>query len=437
MKRLIMPSIRLLCTGDLHLGRYPTRIPPHETSLSVSAAWQRVVDYAITQRVDALALTGDIVDASNRYFESYGTLRSGLERLIAEGISVYAVAGNHDYDVLPRLVETLDNDLFHLLGLGGTWQTAPLLQDGHPAILFAGWSFPSRHFPDSPLESFSCPETDVPIVCLVHGDLDVSDSAYAPLRRADLEGHPVSAWLLGHIHRPARYPHRDGCILYPGSLQPLDPGEEGLHGPWLLEISSNGRVEARHVYLASLCYASLEIDVTGVSEMEQVESHITQEIEEDLRQRCEIAEDIGWVVYRLKLYGRTKLHRELKRQEGRLAEDLVVHRDRARGTIDKVEMATAPDYELERFSEISDPPGMLARLLLQVEKDMTDGDAPGEDHRELFMEAEEALRSVFRARAYAPLRSEDATGHPPDEHVVGQLLLRQGQLLLEEILAQK
>ena len=66
-----MSPIRILCTGDLHLGRHPSRLPSVMEELSVRATWDRFVGYAISQRVDAVALTGDLIDRANRFYRGF------------------------------------------------------------------------------------------------------------------------------------------------------------------------------------------------------------------------------------------------------------------------------------------------------------------------------------------------------------------------------
>jgi len=111
-----MEPFRLLCTGDVHLGRRPSRVPPEDDMLAVSYVWKRFIDAAIDRDVDAVVLTGDIVDAENKMYEAFGALERGIQQLLAADISVVAVAGNHDYDAFPRLVSALDDERFHTCG---------------------------------------------------------------------------------------------------------------------------------------------------------------------------------------------------------------------------------------------------------------------------------------------------------------------------------
>ena len=138
-------AFRFLTAGDIHIGRHPVRVPPDQDirEFTPKRAWQALVQKAITSKVDAVALTGDVVDQDNRFYEAFPDLQVGVQKLIDEGIHVIGVSGNHDYDVLPRLAKEIEG--FQLLGRGGIWEDLSVEgRDGTP-VRFVGWSFPHRH----------------------------------------------------------------------------------------------------------------------------------------------------------------------------------------------------------------------------------------------------------------------------------------------------
>src|SRR5690606_34254660 len=139
-------TMKLLCTGDLHLGRRSSRLPSHLDGRTHSCAgcWDQVVALALEESVDVVALSGDLVDRDNRFYEAVGPLESGLRRLADAGIEIVAVAGNHDHDVLPRLVDALGPEAFRLLGRGGVWERATVRRGGR-VLHIDGWSFPEPY----------------------------------------------------------------------------------------------------------------------------------------------------------------------------------------------------------------------------------------------------------------------------------------------------
>src|SRR5262245_1795132 len=123
---------KLLCIGDMHLGRRPARLPADlevdASELGPAAAWKRCTAFAIAERVDAVLLAGDVVESANRFFEAFGVLERGVRELEAAGIRTIGVAGNHDVEVLPRLADEIAG--FHLLGRGGRWESVEVARDG-------------------------------------------------------------------------------------------------------------------------------------------------------------------------------------------------------------------------------------------------------------------------------------------------------------------
>src|SRR5690606_34576958 len=215
--------MRLLLTGDIHIGRASSSLSgtSGRDDTRAAAAWGRIVDLAIEERVDLLCLSGDIVDKENKLWEAVGPLESGVQRLAAHGIRIVAVAGNHDFDVLMRLDDVLQSgpaaEAFHLLGRRGEWERFTIEEDGQAVLHVDGWSFPREHVYESPLESYDLkPDSSTPVLGLVHGDLDVSGSRYAPLDSVRLRETGPDEWLLGHIHNPQLFrPSGNRWALYP------------------------------------------------------------------------------------------------------------------------------------------------------------------------------------------------------------------------------
>lgn len=256
--------MRLFLTGDLHLGRSSTRLPPdwREEGRTVNA-WFRLVEAAIREPVDAMLLSGDLIDQSNRYWEAIGPLAEGVRRLEAAGIRVLAVSGNHDAGVLPDVAARFPESAFTLLGADGSWERTTLEENGRPALHVDGWSFPSERVVEDPTLSYPVHRTSdgVPVLGMVHGDPGVPDSVYAPLSLPRLRSLPLAGWLLGHIHR-ASLAEGSPWVLMPGGPHPLDPGEPGPHHAWIVEVAGGALQTPRPVCPARLSYDALDLVFT-------------------------------------------------------------------------------------------------------------------------------------------------------------------------------
>jgi len=406
-------SIRMLVAGDLHIGRTSSRAParPGEMSperLFAVAGWRALVQAAIDQRVQMLILTGDIADECNRAWEALGPLREGITRLGEAGIETVAVAGNHDWQALPRLADLLaaDQPRFRLLGRGGEWERWTYSVGGRAVLHLDGWSFASAACTTTPLATYTPPQSDGAVVLgVVHGDLDAAASSYAPLRMTDLRAAPVNAWLLGHIHRPQVHTLGDRRFaIYPGSVQALDFGETGVHGAWLIELTNEGLSAPRQIALSTVRYEELEIDLDGAPDAAECQRRIDAALRSaEARAHAEGGGALEGLSLRLRLVGRTPcaggvaaMAESLRAYTG--CGDLFVR-------IDKIICDVLPELDLTALSRGGSPLAVCARMLTALQSDERDGELAAL----LALAGGEVVR-VRQLREYAALPSEADPG---------------------------
>ncbi|MFH1267025.1 MAG: DNA repair exonuclease, partial [Planctomycetota bacterium] len=369
-------SLKILATADIHIGRRPSKVPDLRDAERFSCArmWEAIVDRAILDEVDVLALVGDIVDHDNRFFEATGPLERGLARLADRGIPTYAVAGNHDYDVLPRIADTIGSEHFHLLGRSGRWEEAVLERGDGRRLRIHGWSFPANHVSTSPLSDYRLArDGEVPTLGLLHADLNAPESNFAPVTVAELQSHSISFWLLGHVHAPQLHQTGTGPdVLYPGSPQAMDPGETGRHGPWLIEIQGPHRARATPLGMSKVRYDKLEVDLTGAGSQEEFQSRVSTSVGDHLSSMAAEQGPLELVSLRLELAGRTALCGRIAGYTGSLQEQYERTLQRVTARVDTVADRTRPEIDLDALAEKSDPPGVLARTLRQLESGQAD-----------------------------------------------------------------
>lgn len=424
---------RILCTGDVHLGRRPARVPVEDDLLSVSSVWDRIVGAALDRAADAVVLTGDVVDAENKMYEAYGALERGIRRLLDGGIDVVAAAGNHDHDAFPRLVRAIEQEGFHLLGAGGRWESVRLEAADGRAVRFVGWSFPEPTVPDSPLATFDLDEGEGLTIGVLHCEAGRKEGRYAPVSREGLARQPVDVWLLGHVHAPNEHWDGNQLQLYPGSPQPLDPGEQGTHGAWQVEVSPSGTVHAEQIPLASLRYDTVSVDVSNLDDPGEVDTAVLTTIRETLTAAIDQWPRLDHVAYRLRCEGRTRHRQALLEQVREMVDELRVPVDDATATVEDFELQTRPDYDLEALAEGDDPPGVLAQLLLDLQAGRTDDERVAKALRRV----DKAIGDVHESTGYEPLRRDSETRSPPSRDDLQTKLIQQGFLLLDELHARR
>jgi len=410
----------LLCTGDLHIGRRSSKVPDGvEGGFSCGEAWERIVHLAVLERVDAVFLSGDVIDRDNRFYQALGPLERGLRKLQAAHIPVFSVTGNHDYASLLQISQTLEG-LIRVVGPNGAWE---VLESGPLRIV--GWSYQSERQATSPLIHLRLDRTGVPTVGLLHADLDNRASIYGPVLAAELTRMPVDLWLLGHIHRPYVRETKEATILNPGSPQAMDPGEAGLHGPWIVEVAPGERPKLRQIPLSNVWYETLEIPLDAVPE-EEILGHLSGAVLARRGTVLAASPDLRLLSLRIRLTGRsaTPLARIAK---------IVSDQDWAGTFTGSLHVAVEtistegvrPARDMELLAQGRTPVALLAQALLGIER----GD-PAQDDLVASMRRE--VERVGTFSAYQEIAEEA----PPAEAQVRAWALDAGYRLLDRLVEQ-
>jgi len=398
--------------------------------------WNKIVDRAIDERVDAVLLSGDIVDHENRYYEATGPFEKGIVRLADARIQTCAVAGNHDWDVFPRILRQLNPQLFHFLGRGGRWEEAFLEREGRRILRIVGWSFPDQYVLRSPLEDLPArSDAALPTVGLLHADVDASGSKFCPVRLSELQATGPAFWVLGHIHKPQHYTSKSGPhVLNPGSPQALAPDEPGPHGPWLVEIEGARLVDCRQLPLSLVRYEDRDVDLAGVSSDDDFDTRVYAAMLTALEAVAGGGQQAELLSLRLNLTGSTTLCGRIgslapKREGWERPWAGVTAR------IDKCTNRTRPTIDLATRSQQNDLLGVLARTLVALERNEVDDSVAG-----LLDDATARLQEVRRASAYRGLdgayRDPSSEDPVPTQEDARKVLVAQGWQLLEALRAQ-
>ena len=416
--------MKIIAIGDMHLGRLPSRLAPdlpdNARDYGPSGAWERAVQTALDAGVTAVLLAGDVVEREDDFFEAYRELERGVKKLADAGIAVIGVAGNHDVKVLPRLAKQLPR--FRLLGAGGNWEPC-LISDGKESVTLWGWSFPSARVNTSPLQDTTFARAPGLNLGLLHCDRDGGASDYAPVTNLELERARLDGWLLGHIHKPDALSEASPNG-YLGSLTGLDPGESGPRGPWIATIAG-GRLSAlQQLPLAPLRWERLDVDIADISEPVEVKERLLQVIRNLDEQVSSGKNRPKAVGLRITFTGRTRFGSKALReisQEDR--NSIYSGTGNTHYFIEDLRTGTRPEIDLQTLAQRPDPPGLLARRLLWLDRP--------EGHRERD-ELVARARERLQAQAQQP-RWADLPGCDPDPV---QWLRASGFRALDRLLAQ-
>ncbi len=368
-----MTDIHLMCAADLHLGRHVSSKEAAQPESVVIEAWKNLIDACLqaTPALDALLLAGDLIDKDGLFLPMRGVFRQGIIKLLDQGIFVFAIAGNHDPAVLRQMEQAVGRPEFCVLGKDGCWERKSLAIRGRVLHIDA-LSFTETAMKKNPLESRTWEPVSPKevLIGLLHCDVDVPESFYAPVRASDFRGLPHLAWILGHIHIPQEIQAENPWVQYCGSLQGLDVSESGARGAWHLIIESQGNLAKKFVPLAPLQWQKITLDLSDLV-LQDWENQIVQKIEEAIVKAVGKNSSASEIGVRLQLEGRTPLFRTLRQNLSKLQElreKISVGENLIAYFIESVIDKTRPELDLETLCQGSDMIAAFARKVKQIQE---------------------------------------------------------------------
>ncbi len=209
----------VLHTSDCHLGTNERR--------SEEAAFERAIDRALAERVDAVVIAGDLFDHCR---VADDTLRWAAEQLARLACPIVLIRGNHDVfdgrSVHERFLPVATLEQLHVIAehegriveLPGTdvvvWGRAML--EHEPAY--------------RPFEGLPAPPPDRWTIATGHG-LVVDDgpaSRSSPIYASDLAAVTWDYVALGHVHVYLEVRDRPTPVRYPGATASSRDGKPGV-----------------------------------------------------------------------------------------------------------------------------------------------------------------------------------------------------------------
>jgi DNA repair protein SbcD/Mre11 len=432
----------ILAIGDVHLGTACSGVPDEISSwgldpseLTPAAALKHSVKFAIDQKLDAVLFAGDVVENTNARFEAMLPLEECIRQLVEAGIQVIAVAGNHDFEALPRLAALIDG--FSLLGADSRWEARTITKNQSPIAEVVGWSFGERYVRQSPVaqllaEPLEAPSSAIPRIGLLHADLDASGGHYAPIRQAELDNTGFDAWLLGHIHKPSH--EKLSATMgsrpsgYLGSLVGLDPSETGPRGPWLLRISNGNQVHLEQVTLAPIRWEHMTLSIDGLEHVEDVPDMLLGEAERFVRQLGAAGAAPRALGLRARLTGASPRYEEIRQRivagEWKTLARVV---DGTAVFFNKIIDAMELQLDLKEIAAGDDPAALMAQRLLILQHD-------DDRSRALLDEARGELENIAREDLWTPVQDHRNATDPLSDDALRDILFRTGKAALNAML---
>lgn len=259
-----MNEIKILHCADMHLDSPFEGLASGKASLrrrEQRELLRRLVELALSEKVDLMLLSGDLLDSDNTYYETGEELNQCLRGL---SIPVFIAPGNHDYYSpkspyarlkLPSNVYVFNKSEMEYL---------PLPQLG---VRVYGAAFTEKRS-GALLRGFTAEreEGTMNILC-IHGEVGVKDSNYNPISIEDIENSGMDYIALGHIHKASGLLKAgETWYSWPGCPEGRGFDECGTRGFVVLTLDGTHCTGASFVPFAKRTLHDLTLDVTEVND---------------------------------------------------------------------------------------------------------------------------------------------------------------------------
>jgi DNA repair exonuclease SbcCD nuclease subunit len=368
-----MSSFRFIHCSDLHIDSLFKGLRSAEPELakrlraSTYQAFQNIVDLAITEKVDAVVIAGDIYDGADKSLQAQFKFLSALQKLSDAGIPSFLAHGNHD--PLDSRFATLKWPDRVTVFSGKEVECHTLQRDGKPLARIHGISYSTRDVKKNLSLQFKRQSDDGFAIGVLHtnvgGNPDHGD--YAPCSIDDLVAGRMDYWALGHIHRYQVLRESDPAIVYSGNTQARHKNETGVKGCCLVTLHPEAAPEIEFIPVDSVRFAYESLGLSSVGNLEQAIQVI--------QSRCEaISSSAGErdALIHLTLTGRTEVHEELRQASNvddlndRIQSDF---EGRTPSTWVHLTVKTQGTYDVEGLKQGNDFIADLLALYDQAEKE--------------------------------------------------------------------
>ncbi|MDB5733137.1 MAG: metallophosphoesterase [Variovorax sp.] len=328
------------------------------------AALIALVDLALAERVDLVALAGDIYDGNWQDFKTGLFFREQMVRLARAGVRVFIAKGNHDAEsVITKALPGVAG--VHIFSS----RKAECIELPEIGVAVHGRSFPEKAVVEDLLPGYSAPVPGRFNLGILHTSLagNIEHPTYAPTTAAALCAKGYDYFALGHIHKREIVRESSPRIVYAGNLQGRHARETGSKGCELVVVEEGRIVSAEHVSLDVVRWHQIVLDATGVQTLEALASRFAQAAQahaDGARERLHAV--------RLLIEGESELAQREAEQPGTLAAAIQAATQELDGIevwIEKVKIDLRSPIDRASAAERPDAVGDVIRLVDELQAD--------------------------------------------------------------------
>ena len=256
--------IKILHGADFHLDS-PFESLPEEKAAARRAEQrqllERVVQIAVDEKVDAVLLSGDLLDSGHCYYETSEALQRAFENIPAP---VIIAPGNHDYysPKSPWAILKFPENV-HIFT-----SSVPerIVLEGKQCSIW-GAAF-TDNASEQILKAMPKLNDDTINIMALHGSMLSPGDKYNPISEEDVLRAGLDYLALGHVHTYSGMNKLGNTYwAYPGTPEGRGFDETGEKGIIIAEVSKSG-VSHKFVPTSKRKYEILKVNLTGVNDAE-------------------------------------------------------------------------------------------------------------------------------------------------------------------------
>lgn len=257
-------ALKIIHTADVHLGSKLAYLGEKaaEQRQQVRRTFEKVITTTLEKQADLFLLAGDLFDSPFASKENVNFVITQLERLIAAGVTVAVVPGNHDRLEQGSVYgsgefQKFVPERFHLF-------TKPAIEAWHIASLDCtvyGAAILEQKSKISPLQQFKKLEQGKYHIGLFHGSVDLQAMPEShPLPKELLEKSALNYIALGDWHSFFEVPLKNVKAFYSGSPELIAIDQQGA-GNIILVTLDESKVNVEKIAVGKRSVVKLEADL--------------------------------------------------------------------------------------------------------------------------------------------------------------------------------
>lgn len=410
--------MKFIHCADVHLdtplqglAEYPGA-PVNEIRNATRRAFEKVLNAAITEKVNFVIIAGDLYDTGLKSFESALFFNKEMARLKDAGIDVYLIHGNHD--AASKLIKQIRPPRNVKIFRATEPQT---MLNEELKVAIHGQSFATPEVIEDLASKYPLPIPEFFNIGVLHTNLGgVSEHAnYAPCSLQTLKSKGYQYWALGHVHN-SEILCTDPYVVYPGNIQGRNGREQGEKSCELVTVSETGTISVEKVFTSVVPWIEAEIDASGCQTADDVYEILRIRFVTLLSESKERV-----TALRLRILGATNAHAELNRDAEQVRNEAIsIANECGNGLfwMERVQVATQPRWDRDQLLRRDDPIGEVARIVAALRQDVATVATWGS-----ITELQNKLPAEF-AEGAEPIKLDTATLSTAIEEAEGLLLAR-------------